>query len=473
MKQALLFIVIFLVAALVAYPQQRVLISPNDEVIPLKPGESAIEVAKLYSVEIQQTKGCSNSLYDGMQPEKFTSPYSNFGSFHQDVLGQWFIAKMKGTIDSIFWVTLGSTGSFDSTVSIRIFNSNIRPGAGPGYSPYPPPCQPWGYYINTNDSDNHITPFKDEATDTNWVSTISMGANSFDPLGNELWGNGGVTVKNYPDRVNFIALDTLGYKLNINEGDVFFITMRVNGPHVDNSFEARTEWLASSYNSLLPAYQEFYPSRNWKFYEHIGGISNCSGYDIDSLPIGWVARGGFSNDTLYGAAFNWWYSMTVEDDPPQLLLNPGYLEYDTNYTKFCFVWDCPPLQNDTNYFLVITNPVDGGFPDTVRFDDFDSLGCLPLPPLDEYESLCYYYLALDDSGEYVSFPSGCLKNFGGLSQSGYQADINQTYNWWEIGDDSNAVNNWFLNNAFPQYSSPTDDGTSGPFDMGGTFTFFG
>ena len=158
-------VLVALLTSYTALSQERILISPQDEVIPLKRGESALQVARHHGLGQRSSGECTDHFTFGFDEGRFP-PNNNFGSRHKDVVADWFIAPAAGTIDTIFWESLGSVGALDSLVSVRIFKSNIYPGRGPGNAPYPPPCVPWGYYVNDHDSDRHITPFRDEATDT-------------------------------------------------------------------------------------------------------------------------------------------------------------------------------------------------------------------------------------------------------------------------------------------------------------------
>ncbi|MBI4548751.1 MAG: hypothetical protein HY707_12270, partial [Ignavibacteriae bacterium] len=296
-------ILILLILTTTAIAQERLLVNPNNEVIPLQKGESAFEVAKKYVLKRSSSSECPDKITFAYRPKDL--PNTNFGAMHGDVLGMWFIAPASGTIDTLFWMAF-AVGAPDSLIYIRIFKSIIYPGRGPGYPPYPAPCIPWGYYVNTNDLDQGVAPFRDEATDTHWVSTLP-GITTFYPLGDELWGNGGFPVIDHANSINALPLNVLGYQPTVKEGDPFFITMRV--PMCAVCLDDRTEWAATGFR--VSPHDELYPSRLWKFYEHDRGPSNCSNFPIDSMKRGWVARGGFGVDTLDVAVYNWWYVMSV------------------------------------------------------------------------------------------------------------------------------------------------------------------
>ena len=174
MRNALL-LAATLILSLSVHAQQRYLVAPNSEVIPLTPQESAVEVAKSRSLRSSASaESCPDKFTFGYSPGIYTVN-GNFGSYHRDVLGEWFVAPASGTIDSIFWFNRALIGAYDSTVYLRVHRSNIGPAYGPGARPGPfnPPCQNWGYWENLNDLDQHVAAFIEDATDTTWISNTS------------------------------------------------------------------------------------------------------------------------------------------------------------------------------------------------------------------------------------------------------------------------------------------------------------
>jgi hypothetical protein len=405
MKQ---YLALLFCAVTFVYPQQRILISPKDEVIPLRRGENAFTVAKKYGFREANFTNCGTQFTFGYDEAHFPAT-SNFALHHKDVLAEWFVAKASGRIDTIFWENLGSVGALDSIVSVRIHKSNIGPAAGPGIRPGPfnPPCQQWGYYVNVNDSDRGIAPFKDEATDTNWVSTYTGDSASFDPFGDEIWGNGGYQVKVHAGKINFVGLDTLLQKPDITVGEPFFISLKMNSANTHpDSLDARTEFAASGFH--VDKNDESYPSRDWKFYEHDSGPSNCAGIPSYLVKRGWVARGGFTTDTLDVALYNIWYTMTVTTNTPPSIdtLWRGLSSIDS--TNLCFSFpDCDPSapQNhilyDTIWFRYSIN--DGPLDSLVSSPDSTTLYCLKFPPVANGARICtsfrYHY---SDGHESVS-----------------------------------------------------------------------
>ncbi len=467
-----LLISILLVGAS-AFSQQRLLVAPHNEVIPLDKDDDALAIAKSYSGLGAQS--CS-SLSLGYSPGTFATT-DNFVAGHKDVLGMWFVAPAGGTLDTLFWIS-GDVGSLDSLVSVRIYRSNIYAGRGPGFGPYPSPCTPWGYYVDTNDHDRHVTPFRDEATDPAWFSTVQCDSLSFDPLGEELWGGSGVLAKDRPHAVNVLPLGLFGSPPHISAGEAFFVTIRMNSLNAhDTTMRDLTAWGAAAFH--VTPFDENYPSRLWKFYEHDSGPSYCSALPPDQIPRGWIARGGFTGDSLDVAAYNWWCEMIVDSGLPPVI-EPGRMLIHQNLSmtdsiKFCIevMRPCP----DTAGIPVIDllYRINDGPIDTFPFPrTADSTLCVTIPPVAAEGLLCGHLSIIEPDGDTVFGPPFCFRIVG-MYQNGYTIDTSSAFHWHEISGSGIRIDSsaWFLRPGILSSSSPLDDGTAGPFDLGFNFELFG
>ena len=256
------YLVLFLFPTFL-YSQQRYLVTPNDEFIPMRGGESFANAVHRAKEESSKQSACGTKFIFGYVSSHL---YESFGAKHKDVMAQWYVAKASGTIDSIFIEDPGPVGNYDSSVSIRIFRSNIQPGIGPGFGPYRAPCAPWGYYVCTNDLDRGISPFKDEATDSTWNSTAMEDSGSFDPLGELIWGHGGVTVKMIDYLwTNWLTVSTteFGESLRVKAGDAFFITMKVRSLNAHPTGLENFTYFGGEQFHVSPGVDELYPSRFW------------------------------------------------------------------------------------------------------------------------------------------------------------------------------------------------------------------
>ena len=472
MKHITLLTLSFLLTCSV-YSQYRILVKPNDEVIPLEKGGYAVDIIKSRSHTMPTS--CGSNYFKFGYTEEIYPPSSNFGSYHKDALGMWFIAQAEGTLDTLYWY-MNDIGNSDSTLSIRIFKSNIYHGQGPGFSPYPPPCLNWGYYIDTNDLDNGITPFRDMATDPQWISTAAL--TTFDPLGDELWGDGGFNFKVQPKSVNALPLDTLGYKVDLKKGDAFFVTMQINSPnrHLTTEEENRTSMHAWESTEPVSTTDENYPSRLWKFYEHDSGPSNCAGMPSSLIKKGWIARGPFEDDTLYTSAYNWWYSMTLISNYPPIVFHPdilarGRLEgepIEFRFLKLCSLEDSSRAGTYWVYYSFNNGPYDS----LKASVDSDSLLKVVIPPMpvNTIVTWWYRYFGVDSSGYFSPIQSFVVV---GLEQNGYKLDTISHYEWIDADSTYTQVSRFFLRPGADPFFDPTDDGTAGPIDIGFSFSFFG
>ncbi|MBI5475904.1 MAG: hypothetical protein HY964_04130 [Ignavibacteriales bacterium] len=154
------FLTIFLILCEFSFAQQKFLISPGQDAIPInKYSSPSREIAKRLMMRNSSSisANCSGTFNFGF-PTDVYEPNINHILYHKDVLGQWFVAKAAGSIDTIFWYQLDRIGSPDSTVLVRIHASVIGPNYGPGKGAYASaaPCQSWGYWKTTTDADNGI-----------------------------------------------------------------------------------------------------------------------------------------------------------------------------------------------------------------------------------------------------------------------------------------------------------------------------
>ena len=338
MRPMLSFLCMLLITG-VTDAQKRYLVTPDNELIPLRRSARASDVITRRSglPLSSASASCGTRFTFGFPDDKFP-PVTEFTANHKDVLGEWFVAKATGTIDTIFWLGGTSIGALDSTIYLRIHNSRIGPDYGPGVrpGPYKPPCQNWGYFINTNDFDQGVAAFPEDATPpdtTTWTSTIAEGPPTKWPFLNSIWGFSGFAVTVHPNAVNAVAMADGGQDLHVTVGQRFFVSQRIKG-HDTHPVPLDAPTNLTIYLAHVDASDENYPSRNWKFYEHDSGPTNCAGVPVNDTKRGWVARGGGGDtpaETLDIGIYNIWYSMTVSTNvPPEVLsTDPVHTTFDT------------------------------------------------------------------------------------------------------------------------------------------------
>ena len=400
-------------------------------------------------------------------------------------MAEWFQLPATGTIDTMFWEVLGSVGALDSVVYIRVHQSRIGPDYGPGENgsnPFRAPCQSWGYYKNTNDLDRKVTGFIDDATDTNWVSTIgadALGGALTLPvtIGNSLWGGVlGIQHTQHSGKINYQSM--LEYDtLKVNKGDLVWLSQRVKGP-AGHTSDDRTEWSASGFRVTLD--NENYPSRNWKFYEHDSGPSNCAGHNANSVSRGWVARGGFGDDSLDVAVFNYWYSMTVTSNVPPNVKSTDVVKSTFGNGPFPIeseIEDCDPSSPGTA--AVVSAEIQWsrdnvGQPSISMTSGGGNFWDGEIPAQECGHQITYRVKAIDDKGEFgtgaqISFATVC---FGSAY---YYPDTGAACTTHDISSSGTTIPNnaFFLTPTAATNAVKTDDGTAGPFDVGGNMMLFG
>jgi hypothetical protein len=490
---------VLLVCGVVA-AQQKYLVTSNQEVMPLdKKGETAAKaiVKRLQAERLgPQFADCTNQYTFGY-PMDLYPPGNNFGAYHKDVLGQWYVAKAAGTIDTLFWYQYTNVGALDSTLTVRINQSVVGPDYGPGVRDYahginfPPPCQNWGYWVNSHDDDQHVAAFPLEATDTTWHSTIYNAPNpTRPPFGKDIWALGGFDKAVHASSINYIALVAeSGTPCSLKVGQKFFISMKVSGPvgHVPN--DTRTEWYA--WGGAVTNTDENYPSRNWKFYEHDSGPSNCAGNPVANVKRGWVARGGFADDTLSVAAYNWWYVMTATTNvPPEIAMVDGGSPVNTASTGpqdvGVDIRDCDPTAPSLNgtvagawiQWSTAPTAVNGVFTAQADIPITSSI-----PPRYEGQipgqfagtTVSWRVKAIDDKGLIAYGPPQSYK-ITSLRNQYYYVDTSYTPVWNSIAATGTVIDTgkFFIDNAPSGHgTAPKDDGTAGPYDMGSGMKFFG
>ncbi|MBI4546881.1 MAG: hypothetical protein HY707_02800, partial [Ignavibacteriae bacterium] len=463
-------IILIVLTTPLAFTQQRYLVTPDNNAILLHEGESALEAAaRTGTVSTSQSTFCGGNFHVGYPPNIFPSEIE-FSVHHKDVIGTWFIMPADGTIDTIFWLMGSQVNSLDSLAYLRIHASNINENRGPGDGTYPPPCTPWGYYINTNDLDQGIAPFIEEASDIHWISTVPGTTLSFPPMGDDLWWKPFPIILR-PNTIRFVRTLDLGYRPAFKKGQTFFISMRMNAPTTHTDFFDPTSWQANVSGSPIPA-------RNWVFYEHSGDDPNgldeidCGG--VSPTPKGWVARGGPTgmND---GYVWNWWFSITTTTNTSPQFLTVDKLQHTLSTesrTVHASIEDCnaasPESAGVASMFLNFS--VNGIVLDTAPTpmtnmggDIWEGVVPNGLPGW----TIGYKISAIDMNGELSSTPYYSYKIVS-FSNAYYTLDTTTAFNWVEIESSGTKINNWFQTNTPMQLNN-----TAGPFDLGGTFKLFG
>ena len=380
----------------------------------------------------------------------------------------WFVAPAAGRIDSFFF-TIGShiSGSHDdSTVYFRIFKSNISAQHGPGDGTYPPACSSWGYYTNPSDVTGHVAAFSEDTPDTTWVSTVPGGVPSFPVAGENLFGFSGIPILVNPG-VNGIPVG-FWEDFVLQRGEPFFVAIRVGW---DQDSLPKNEMSFPATNLGVSA-----PSRNWIFYEEPDSNYACGG--VNPRPKGWTLRGdptGTGN-----CAWNWWYTMRVQGDAPPRIETVSSVRntlFSVPQIVSATIVDCYPdlpesaiVASASIEYFVNDSP---GLLSSMSQGTGDSWsGTIPGQPpgsVVRYRVLAY---DIHENGDASALQSYKVVD---LHSPYYRCDTGYACNRLNISSTGTDIDpsQFFLSpNAYPG-ANAGDDGTAGPFDLGGPFIFYG
>ncbi|MGA2623225.1 MAG: T9SS type A sorting domain-containing protein [Bacteroidota bacterium] len=500
-------LLVVLTAATLASAQQRVLVSSNNEVVPLKNGEGALEAVKRYTqhkklFHTSQT-GCSDTSSYGFSPNNYP-PMDLLYAYHKDMLAEWLIAPADGIIDSVYLLT-GSPVPHDSTLYLRIMESRIYPGSGPGYGEFAPnlpgACNdsvgpwgcdfcplPWGYFTNTNDLDGQennpptwgiggVAAFVEDATppdSTAWVSTLQRSYPhapvTFPPTVDEIWGIGGHSVRIRPNSVNVFNLHSLGAP-SLHTGQPLMIVLEIRGycnewldDCENDPYRTGVAANAASFDSHVHYHTHF-----WKFYEH--GLA-CG------FP-GWTDRGSY--ELLL------WYSMTLTGNVPPRIVDMTTLPATLGAKAQTFaadIEDCN-IADPASAGVVsasLSYSVDNGPYTTVPMTNQGGITWQatipPVPPTNgrPYSRTVNYFISAADSQGLTM--DTIYHNYKVLSfgDEWYYPDTTIAYNPVVVkGNGGIEIDpSIFFEPPYPGAGThPKDDGTAGPFDLGGQFIYFG
>ena len=408
----------------------------------------------------------SNNSVNRYLPIPFNLPLNTFGyppgslttdnmfsTKHNDVIGQYFTIPMTGKIDTISWMMGDSIGAVDSILYLRVFKSNISDSSGPGYE-YPSAPTAWGYYINTNDADQGISAFQDEATDTNWVSTVSGDTPSFPPFPFlDKWGFGGYPVKVHKKSVVSVSMNDLGSALNVKQGDVIFVTLKVNSPvgHINDP--------STLFYTGEPDTSDF--PHLWKFYEH---DSSGSG-----LPKGWAARGQYN---MY-----MWYCMNAETQPVVTESNPITSSFSTgpNIVSASIVdtYSAHPESAGVRYAF-LSYQVNGISKPLMAMTHGTGSQWSATIPGQVTGSYVDYKIIAYNRRNMISTTTTRRYHVTSFQSNYYLIDTIGTYEP-TLNIDSGSVidsDSWFKQ-TITGNKPDGNDGTAGPFELGSPFLYFG
>jgi hypothetical protein len=454
--KTLVFLILIFVTCLDA--QHRVLVSPDGEIISLNKNESALEIANrninLRSINVD----CSNYGTFGYPTD--IDPFNGNGGYllsHKQVWSMRFESPGTGIMDHLYFIVCPSwDGQYhEIPITVRIFKSRIYPNqehmpiSNTNYLP-------WGYYRNTNDPDQGITPYWDEATDTTWISTNKD--STWYPLGEELWGMGGYPMIINVDLSSHIIDLNLGGLLGENpylEADESFVVC------IRNELDHLHDQTLSLGESIYSDHAK--PWRTWKFCEH----------ELPWRPEGWVGMDG---------SLSIWYSMMLNYPVPRMIPATEWItsgKYEGEQIKLNLMKFCKPEYIDSADIasVWVDYRFNGGLLDSVQANMVgDTMFCATILGQKAGTKVDLSCRLVDFTGRTKSSVLYSFRIFG-LTLNGYIADTTVSFDWIDASSTGNEIiyERFFLRpdaevtSIYPLI----DDGTAGPFDLGFDFSFFG
>jgi hypothetical protein len=278
--------------------------------------------------------------------------------------------------------------------------------------------------------------------------------------------------------------------LHVKKGDVFSISQLMNSPNAPclppsrYPCDGRTTISIYAEDNVNPADpRPLYPSRNWKFFEvaHDGWeLQHCGGWAASDMEKGWIAYGGLTDDSLSVAAYDMWFSMHIDNAVPLQILDVTAVHntIDTGpQTIDASLVACYPAHPESAGVIaaVIRWKLDGIEQPAIPMADVGGdtwEGQIPGEPGNS--SVSYYIDAMNLQGV-RSFSPTFQYRVVKTRTEWYAIDLSYACVSHDIASTGTVVDTAsFFTTSFRNHgTSPGDDGTSGPYDIGKKFVFFG
>ena len=442
----LLFLAVLVSSVLFA--QERVIITPGGDAIPVKKGETEFDAAKKAGLigkeetpNAVQVVACPSSLDAGnvYDPNRYNV---NFGFAAGDVSAMVYVVPFSGNISSVHWKPNANTfTNLDAT--LRISKCTIR-NSGNTTPTY------WGYFPNSNDPDveqtGHVknTPWPGDATG----AYVPGATGTKNIIGENLWGGeiGGfpITWPNSSTTQNIPMLG-LGYEPTVTAGDTIIISIQ------KSAFVGSTE--ASS--AVFRASAAELPFRFMKYY-YFGRLATAD--------PGWWSR---EYDMFI------WFTITVTGDVPPTVTSTTTV----NHT----ISTGPQNVRLTAFDCNIAAPADTGVAGANVYYKVGtgSYTAIPMTVSSFVWSANIPGQALDSTVTYYYDVRDIHNNTTTVGSKQYRVvDFNRAnyvystpaFSFTNIAGDAGATE---LRGSAFQGTGANDDGTAGPVPIGGNFNFFG
>jgi len=427
-----------LFAASIGFSQERVLLTPQGEAISVGKSQSALQlIKKNISTDLQEPPpppACPTSVPIGVVPG---TPTVNFGFNYGDVAAMIYTSPYEGIIESVYFMSYGSVAVPDSTVSLSIMWANTTGLAATTWM---------GFWPNSNaiscDSipiSPFPTPYMSEAT-----GPYMPGYVGYAPVAEERWGLGGYPVVWHTGTtITGVRMMDLGYEPPVTAGDSFGICIRV--PNCPNTGTSRNEMSGVNGSGQ---------GRFFKFYHN---------QRLGTGDYGWYSRADY--DMFIWAVLRPTYNM------PPIIESVSRLHHTTSQSARiiqAYGFDCNPGNpGDTGIASMTLRYRVGGGPNVdVPMTNAGDIWSGDIPASLPYDSTIYYKVLATDNHGLTSEYGWNWYRIVRLNRDGYVTSF-PTFNFIDITPTGTQIQ---PADFFP--GGNYDDGTAGPFDLGGTFTYF-
>jgi len=431
-------LLLILIVTCIASSQERVLLTPQGEVIPVGNSQSALELIKTSAAGAAQEPSpppvCPGSVPIGVVPG---SPTVNFGYNYGDVAAMIYTTPYAGVIESVYFMSYGSVAIPDSTASLSIMWANTT-GLG---------ATAWmGFWPDSNaiscDSipiSPFPAPYMSEAT-----GPYIPGYVGYAPVAEERWGLGGYPVVWHTGTtITGVRMMDLGYEPTVTAGDSFGVCIRV--PNCPNTGTNRNEMSGVSGSGQ---------GRFFKFYHT---------QRLGTGDYGWYCR------TDYDMYI--WVVLRPTYNIPPIIEHVTRLHHTISQsarTVQAYGYDCNPGDPADTAIASMTlqYKIEGGPYIDVPMTVSNFVWSGDIPAGMPYDSTVYYKVLATDNHGLTSEYGFTWYRIVRLHRDGYTTTF-PTYNFVDITSSGTQIQ---PNDFFP--GGNYDDGTAGPFDLGGTFTYF-
>jgi hypothetical protein len=427
-----------------AFAQDRYVVR-GKEAIPIPKNKSSVDIAIENGwVKDREVIYAGRRNDDCRGPIIYTVPCEvNFGFNDGDVALMRLLAPVTGVIETVYFRSL-TTSSLDSSCVLRIFESAFTPS-----NPEPSGSVWLGYYEWPSDPIGlGNAPYDDTPGVRGWiVGDWTASPLGFNPNGAEIWGSGGYATTWHSHTVNSVAMSELGVEPMVNAGDYFNVNIRTPPSFFDTG---RYELIGCSDGQDPADFLKYYYSGRFGF------------------DYGWWTRVEWN-------VFIWAVIRATENTPP-VVTSATQLNHtiDIGPRMVCVrAYDCNP-SNPADTGIVratLYYSVDGGSFTSVTMTGGSPQWCADIPSMTA-PALIEYYAEVEDNLGLTTETLHHSYRAIDLNQAGYMTDYGVPFNFIDIAGTGTPI---LLSEYFDAdgVSQNANDGTAGPFDIGGDYEIFG